>query len=95
MKFGTWLMALVEPLIGRILVSLGFSVITITGMQAVFDQVKSQVISGVQSLPAATLNLFLYAGGGVGLSIILGACATKLTLWQISSSTKILGRNQS
>ncbi len=93
MKLGVWILSLAQPLIAKILLSLGFSLVTIVGMQAVMDQVKGMVTSGVNSLPGDMLNLFLYAGGGHALGIILGAVTTKILLWQIQSATKILGVN--
>lgn len=93
MKIGTWLLSLMQPMIAKILVTLGFSIVTITGMEAVIDQVKGMVTSGVNSLAPDMLNLFLLAGGGKALGMILGAIATKVMLWQIQSATKILGVN--
>lgn len=93
MKLGTWLLALVQPMLGKILASLGFSVVTITGVNVVVGQLKQQAISGFALLSPEMLNLFLLAGGGTGLGIILGACATKLLLWQLESATRILGSN--
>ena len=43
MKIGTWLLALVQPFIARILTALGFSLVTIAGMEVVIDQVKQAV----------------------------------------------------
>lgn len=93
MKLGTWLLALIQPIIGRILTSLGFSIVTITGLNIAVDQVKNLVKDGINSMPADMLNLFLYAGGGVGLGMIFGAITTKLLLWQVQRATQILGRN--
>lgn len=93
MKLGTWLLSLVSPLLGRILVSLGFSIVTITGFTAGIQALRDQVVSGVNSLPADTLNIFLIAGGGVGLGMITGAIATRIMLWQITNATRILGVN--
>lgn len=93
MKIGTWLLALVQPLIGRILAALGFSLVTIVGMEVVISQVKGMVKSGVTSMPSDMLNIFLLAGGGTALGMILGAIATKVMLWQIQSATKLLGIN--
>ena len=73
MKIGTWLLALVQPFIARILTALGFSLVTIAGMEVVIDQLKQAVISGVNSMPADMLNIFLLAGGGKALGMILGA----------------------
>ena len=93
MGLGTFLMAMVQPLIGRVLASLGFSVVTITGMSVVITQVRDMFISEVNSLPADMLNLFLFAGGGVGFGMIMGAITTRLVIWQIMNSTRVLGVN--
>lgn len=93
MKLGTWLLSLVSPILGRILVSLGFSVVTITGFTVGVNALKDQLVSSISSLPSDLLNVFLLSGGGVGLGMITGAIATRLLLWQITSATKILGAN--
>lgn len=93
MKIGTWLLSLVSPMLGKILVALGFSVVTITGFEAALGQVKSQLVGSVNALPLDMLNVFLLAGGGKGIGIILAAVAVKVMLWQISNATKILGVN--
>ncbi len=92
-KIGTWLLSMMQPLIARILASLGFSVVTITGFELAVGQLKDAVKAGINTLPGDTLNLFLYAGGGYGLGMILGAITTKLLLWQVQSAVQILGRN--
>lgn len=93
MKIGTWLLSLAQPFIAKILLALGFSVVTITGFEAAVNQVKGQLVGSVNALPADMLNVFLLAGGGRGIGIILAAVAVKVLLWQISSATKILGVN--
>jgi len=93
MKIGTWLLSLVQPFIAKILLALGFSVVTITGFEAAIDQVKQQLVGSINALPVDLLNVFLLAGGGKGVGIILAAVAVKVLLWQISSATKILGAN--
>lgn len=93
MKIGTWLLSLVQPFIAKFLLALGFSVVTITGFEAAVNQVKAQLVGSVNALPADMLNVFLLAGGGKGIGIILAAVAVKVMLWQISSATKILGAN--
>lgn len=93
MNLAIWLLALVQPLIGRILLSLGFSVVTITGMAVAVEAVKTAFTSGINSLPADMLNLFLLAGGGIGCGAILGAITTRILIWNIKNSTKILGTN--
>lgn len=93
MKIGTWLLAMVEPLLGRILTSLGFSVVSIVGFDAAVDTLKARLVASVNAMPLEALQVFLLAGGGTALSIITGAVATRMLLWQITSATKILGAN--
>ena len=93
MKVGTWLLSLAQPMIARIMLALGFSVVTITGMEAIITQLKGMVTSNLNSLPADMLNVFLLAGGGQALGMVFGAITTKLVLWQITSATKVLGVN--
>lgn len=93
MRMGTWLLAMMQPLIAKILVTLGFSVVSIVGMDLVVNQLRDAVITGVNTLPADLMGLFLFAGGGVSMGMVFGAVATKLLLWQIQSATKILGVN--
>lgn len=93
MKFGTWLLAMVSPLLGRILTALGFSIVSITGMTVAINTARDAMISGVNSMPADMLNVFLLGGGGIGFGMIMGALTTRLVIWQIQSATKILGVN--
>jgi Protein of unknown function (DUF2523) len=93
MKLGTWFLSLVQPLIARLLLSLGFSVVTITGMQLTINALKDQWVSSVNQMPADILNVFLLAGGGIAAGLILGAITTRILIWQIMNATKILGVN--
>lgn len=93
MKIGTWLLSLISPFMGKILASIGFSVVTITGMGVILDQVKQQFVASANAMPADVINLFLLAGGGQAIGMVTGALTTKFLLWQISNSSKILGWN--
>lgn len=93
MNIGTWLLAMVSPLIGRILITLGFQVVTITGMELIMLTLRAQLVSNLNSLPAVGLQLFALAGGGTGLGIILGAIATRVVLFNIQASVRLLGVN--
>lgn len=93
MKLGTWLLSLVQPFIAKILISLGFSLVTITGMNAILDQIKTQLVSGLGGMAPDMAALFGLAGGGTALGMIVGALTTKLLLWSIQNSVKILGVN--
>ena len=95
MKLGTWLLALMQPLLAKILASVGFSVVTMVGLDAIFTQLKGSLTSGIGGLPADALAMFLLAGGGQALGIVLCAITTKLMMWQIQKATQILGANPS
>lgn len=91
MAIGTWLLSMVQPLLGRILAALGFGVVSLVGVQAALQTLQDQMQSSVNAMPAEMLQLFLYGGGGQALGIIMGACATRVLIWQAQAATKILG----
>lgn len=93
MKLGTFLMSLVEPMIGRILVTLGFSIVTFTGFQQVVGILQDKLTNSVNALPSQMLQLFLIGGGGIGLSMIVSAIAVRVMMWQAMNAKKILGAN--
>lgn len=91
MPIAAWLAAMMGPLTARILMSLGFSVVTIVGVTATLDAIKGQFIASMNTLPAVGLQLAMLAGAGQAMGIILGAMATRVMLWQIQKGTRILG----
>lgn len=91
MKLGTWLLSLCQPILSRVLIALGFAVVTITGMQAVIEQVKQLVVDEIGGMPADAFSGFIIAGGGEGLALLFGAITTKVLLWQITQSVKLIG----
>ncbi len=95
MKLGTWLLGLLQPALSKILTALGFSVVTILGMEQLLVQLRTSVVTSLGGMSADMFNVFLLAGGGQALGIITGALTTKLLLWQVQNATKILGVNPS
>ena len=91
MKFGTFLLALVEPILAKLLITLGFSVVSIVGVDAALNTIKGLVQSNISSA-SAILEFAMYIWIGKALGLIFGACATKLMLWNIQNATKILGK---
>jgi hypothetical protein len=92
MKLGVWLLAMMEPLIAKILIALGFSVVSIVGMDAVLVAMKASFVAQMQTMPAEWLQFALYLWIGKGIGIIFGACTTKLLLWSIQNATSLLGK---
>lgn len=93
MKLGTWLLAMVEPLIAKILLGLGFSVVSIVGMESVLKALKTSLVANFNAMPAVWVEFALYLWIGKGIGIIFGACTTKLMLWSIQNATSVLGKN--
>lgn len=86
-----FLLGLVGSMVGRVLASLGFSVVVISGVEASIGALKTMVVNAANTLPADVLMLFLLSGGGVALNIVLGAVAFRVSLWAITKSVSILG----
>lgn len=82
----TW----VGPIVARVLLALGFSVVTITGMDIAIGQLRATLQSSAGALGADALQLFLIGGGGVAIGLILGAINTRIALWMATKATRII-----
>lgn len=91
---GNWILSLVEPLIVRIMATLGLSVGVFKGLMEFIETFEEYVVSSVKSLPSDILGLFLLAGGGEALSIILSAVSVRLFIAGIKNSTFFFMQNQ-
>lgn len=65
---------------GRVLIGLGISVITFSGLSVTLTWVKNQAISALQGLPAEMVQLLAYAGVGEFVSIVASGLAARLLL---------------
>ena len=90
MKLGAWLAALMPGLAGRVLVALGFSIVTFTGFTVSVGLAKDSIIANIQGAPSAIVSLMSLAGVGHGLGMIFGAVTFRLAYWQLSQSTKLV-----
>lgn len=90
MSLVTLLMQLVGPLVIRALLTIGFTAITFTGVQAAVNAVISQAQSSWSSLPAAVLQLASLAGVPEGIGLICGAFVARVTLWAVAQSVKLV-----
>jgi len=91
MPLAAWLLALVPSLIGRVLLALGFAVVSITGFELTVESMKTHFTDQANSMPSDLLNLFLLAGGGRAIGIIFGAISVRITIWTAQRATRILG----
>lgn len=84
---GGMLINLVGTLVGRVLVALGLSVVTYTGLSASLDFLKAQAISSFSSLPSEIFMLLGYMKVGSCISIVCSAIAARAVIQGISGDT--------
>lgn len=90
MNLATFLMGMAGPLAMRVLMTIGFTAISFTGVQAVFDGLVTAAQGYWSSLPVAVLQLGSIMGIPEGFGIILGAYAARLALWLATSQTRLI-----
>lgn len=74
-------------MVGRVLVALGISVITYTGINATIEALKSDAIGALRALPPELYSLLAYMKVGVAISIITSAITARLVLSGLTSGT--------
>jgi len=80
-------LAILPSLVGRVLLSLGLSVVTYTGMQATFGWLLEQAVAKFSSLPPDLLGLLAVLKVGESLSIIFSALLVRASLNAAASGT--------
>lgn len=85
------LATLAAPMTARVLMALGMSVVTVTGVTLTVDALKAQLIGQLGTMPAAALQLVGLAGGWVGLGMLLGAMTWCASFWALTQATRIIG----
>lgn len=84
---GGMLINLVGTLAGRVLIALGISVVTYTGVSTSLDWMKAGAISALGCLPAEMLALIAFMKVGVCISIITSAIAARAVISGISGDS--------
>ena len=85
---GGMLLNLAGSLAGRVLLSLGLSVLTYVGVDTVLDKLKANALDAFQGLPVELVSLLSYMKVGVAISIITSAVAVRLTLSGLEGAVK-------
>jgi hypothetical protein len=91
-NLSVWLVAMVGPVVAKVLTVLGFSIVTVTGMELVLGQMKDMAVGYFLGIPAAGLQMAQLAGCGQALGLIFGAMTAKVAWMQIENATRILGK---
>lgn len=81
---------LATPILARVLLALGFSVVTFTGASAVVGMLKSEILSvlGGANLPA--LQLAGLGGAWVALGWVFGAATFTVTYWALTKAVRVV-----
>ena len=75
-------------LIGRALIALGIGFVTYKGIDLGIASLKTQVVNGVNSLPADALNLVGYLWLDKALTVIFSGVVTSLSMRAVGGSVK-------
>ncbi len=84
---GGMLINLVGTLVGRVLIALGISVITYTGISTTLDFLKAQAIGAFAGLPPEVFGMLGVLRVGQCISIVTSAIAAKMVIDGVTSDT--------
>jgi len=83
-----WLMAAAGPLAIRVLLSLGFTSVTFTGVVLLLNSLIASAQAGYAGLPVTVLQLASLSGVGEFLGMVFGALVARTTFWVTASAVK-------
>ena len=84
---GGMLINLVGTLVGRVLVALGISVVTYTGLTATLDAIKADTVSSFTALPPEMMAIIGLMKVGVCISIVTSAIAARMVINGLTGDT--------
>lgn len=85
------LASLAAPVTARILIALGFSVVTVGGVSVAFGSLRDELQLLIGQTPADIAMLIGLGGGWYAMGAILGAMAFVVSLWTLTAATRIMG----
>lgn len=84
---GGMLINLVGTLVGRVLIALGISVVTYTGLSTTLDWLKSQAVNAFGMLPADVFAIMSTLKVGVAISIVTSAIVARMVVNGLTGDT--------
>lgn len=81
---------LASPILARVLLALGFSVVTFGGAAGIVAALKSTVLSSLGSAPIAGLQIAGLAGVWVALGSVFGAVTFSVAYWGMTKAVRIV-----
>lgn len=92
MTWALWLVGLVGPIVSRVLLSLGLSLVAVTGATAAASTLKATILSSFGAMPSAAVQLAGLFGIWEALGVWFGAITFVLT-WHAATSSWGLARS--
>ena len=87
------LASLAVPMVARVMIAMGFSVVTITGVSLVVSDLKAQILSGIASGGgSAMIQLAGLAGMWEGLGMVFGAMTFAATYYGLTQAVRVIGK---
>lgn len=85
------LATLAQPILARVLVALGFSVVTLGGLTGIVVAIKNQVVTALGSGPMAALQLAGLGGAWEALGLVFGAVSFSVAYFGLTKAVRIAG----
>lgn len=83
--------ALSAPIVARVLIALGMSVVTITGVSLAWGTIRSSIVENLSSQAGAYVQLAGLGGVWVALGAVIGAMTFAVSFWTLTSAVRIMG----
>lgn len=83
------LASLAKPVLARVLMALGFSVVTMAGLSLSIAALRAQLFSALGAVPMAGLQIAGLAGVWDALGMVLGAMTFIVSLWGLTKAVRI------
>lgn len=88
MPIALWLITLVLPIVKRVLIALGISIVTYAGLSAVLSSIQSQIVTNIGGVTGTIAQLAAMWGFQESVGIILAAVTTKFAMVQLTKWVK-------
>lgn len=90
MTWASWIISLAGPIAFRVLLAIGFSTVTFTGVTVAIQSLIDTAVSNWANLPGDVLGLAGVAGIPQAIGIICGAVVARAGMWAAVSATRFV-----
>ena len=92
MNLWSWIIAAVAPIVIRVVVALGFTAVTFTGVTALSNQLITIAQNNWSTLPVSVLQIATLSGIPQSLGMIAAAYVARVGLWASINGVKYVLR---